>query len=248
MSRSGHPRRRCRRRCRGAFTLVELLVVTGIMAILIGILLPTVARARESARRASCLSNLRQVGMAMRFYAHDNRDQVPLGYRGNTKQFNSMVFSSTAKKYVLFGWLYNGGYMKTPAAFFCPSENDPRSMFATAENPWPPGDPAVQVYAGYGCRPEIKIPDDPASFVLTGISLPRLNRFKNRAVFADLTATPARVDTRHRVGINVLYGDGSAKWVYRKVFDAELQQCVAIDITGKWNAPQDTIWQSLDRE
>ena len=231
-----------------AFTLVELLVVIGVIAILIGILLPTIARARESARRASCLSNLRQVGMAMRFYAHDNRDQVPLGYRTNTKQFNSMVYSNTAKKFVLFGWLYNGGYMKTPAVFFCPSENDPRSMLNTLENPWPPGDPAFQVYAGYGCRPEVKIPDDPASFLLTGVSLPRLNRFKSKAVFADLTATVARVDTRHVRGINVLFGDGSAKWADRKLFDAPLRECVAIDITGKWNPQQDEIWASLDRQ
>ena len=238
--------RRGRHPC--AFTLVELLVVIGIIAVLIGILLPTVARAREQARRASCLSNLRQVGMAMRFYAYDNRDQVPLGYRTNTKQFNSMVYSNTAKKFVLFGWLYNGGYMKVPSVFFCPSENDTRSMLATAENPWPPGDPAFQVYAGYGCRPEIKIPDDPASFMLTGISLPRLNHFRNTAVFADLTATVSRVETRHRVGINVLFGDGSAKWVYRKVFDADLAPCVAIDLTGKWNPQQDAIWASLDQQ
>src|SRR5688500_10862952 len=203
------------RRFHPGFTLVELLVVIGVIAILIGILLPTIARARECARRASCLSNLRQVGMAMRFYAYDNRDQVPLGYRTNTKQFNSMVYSNTAKKFVLFGWLYNGGDMKVPSGFFCPSENGTRSMLPPPASPWPPGDPAFQVYAGYGCRPEVKIPDDPASFLLSGVALPRLNRFKRKAVFADLTATVSRVDTRHRVGINALYGDGSAKWIYR---------------------------------
>ena len=65
-------------RSRAAFTLVELLVVIGIIAILISILLPTIARAQEASRRVNCLSNLRQVYTAFHFYADENRDQVPL--------------------------------------------------------------------------------------------------------------------------------------------------------------------------
>src|SRR6195952_628239 len=87
-----------RRRLKEGFTLVELLVVIGIISVMIGILLPALGRAREASRRAECLSNLRQVGVAFRFYALDNRDQVPLGYRSGNMQFNSMVFSNTAKK------------------------------------------------------------------------------------------------------------------------------------------------------
>jgi prepilin-type N-terminal cleavage/methylation domain-containing protein/prepilin-type processing-associated H-X9-DG protein len=235
-------------RTRHAFTLVELLVVIGIIAILIGILLPTISRARESARRASCLSNLRQVGMAMRFYAYDNRDQVPLGYRTGNKQFNSMARGSN-NRLVLFGWLYAGGYMKVPSVYYCPSDNDPRSMFNTDINPWPPapdGAPGIQIFEGYGLRPQIEIPDDSYQLVLLGLSLPRLNRFRNKAVTADLTAIPARVDTRHVRGINVLYGDGSAKWVDRKAFDADLAKCVSVNAI--WNARQDAIWAALDQQ
>src|SRR4051812_22817807 len=56
----------------GAFTLVELLVVIGIIAILVAILLPTVSRARSMSRRTACLSNLRQVGTAIHDYANAN--------------------------------------------------------------------------------------------------------------------------------------------------------------------------------
>ncbi len=65
------------RRPRG-FTLIELLVVIAIIALLIGILLPALGRARESARTAKCLSNVRQMSIAMNGYAHDSRGWYPV--------------------------------------------------------------------------------------------------------------------------------------------------------------------------
>jgi prepilin-type N-terminal cleavage/methylation domain-containing protein/prepilin-type processing-associated H-X9-DG protein len=66
---------------RRAFTLIELLVVIAIIAILAAILFPVFARARENARRASCLSNLKQIGLGIMMYAQDYDDAYPMSQR-----------------------------------------------------------------------------------------------------------------------------------------------------------------------
>ncbi|MDB5323212.1 MAG: hypothetical protein JWN40_4843 [Phycisphaerales bacterium] len=108
-----------------AFTLIELLVVIGILALLIGILVPTISKARESSRTAACLMNLRQLTAAAYSYTADhNQFIIPVG--------NSQVGGSS---YWWCNILVDGKYVPAPSdpnpgmqpqmrgAFFCPSGN-----------------------------------------------------------------------------------------------------------------------------
>ena len=94
-----------------SFTLIELLVVIAIIAFLIGIMVPTVAGARERARRIKCLSNLRQIGIGMKMYAYDNNGYCP-------DKAGSINYCSDHLK-LLSNVLANVGQI-----FACPSDKD----------------------------------------------------------------------------------------------------------------------------
>ncbi|MEA2707740.1 MAG: hypothetical protein QOF78_341 [Phycisphaerales bacterium] len=130
---------RSRHRHPHAFTLVELLVVIGIIAILISILLPTLNRAREAAKRTACLSNLRQISDLFKLYGVQYKDATPIGYSGTAKQVSYLMNNngtSTPHTVTALGFLAMAGLCKSPRVLYCPSEQDILFQYDTSQNVW----------------------------------------------------------------------------------------------------------------
>jgi prepilin-type N-terminal cleavage/methylation domain-containing protein/prepilin-type processing-associated H-X9-DG protein len=104
---------------RRGFTLIELLVVIAIIAILAAILFPVFARAREQARKASCQSNLKQIGLAIAMYVQDYDETYPMAYMGYAAP-NPDWFGNN-NSYSQYWYMIFQPYVKNKQLFVCPT-------------------------------------------------------------------------------------------------------------------------------
>jgi prepilin-type N-terminal cleavage/methylation domain-containing protein/prepilin-type processing-associated H-X9-DG protein len=277
------------------FTLVELLVVIGIIAVLIGILLPALNKAREGAKRAQCLSNLRQIGQMMYVYAGSYKDQVSLGTLSSGEQMAYMVYSGAPlDPWPSWGQYVRHGLIKAPKILYCPSEESNFYGYDEVNNPYranPDRPPVASTRGGYLMRafatfesegstvtppatPGPGSPDNvmgyraiwwraadaPDKYPLVDgtrtpdgrngrqwAPFPKLTKFKKQALVADIFSAPERgIDSRHKKGLNVLYQDGSARWVDRSLIQDQLAPLTTA-FSGNNNKAIRTMWLRFDQ-
>jgi prepilin-type N-terminal cleavage/methylation domain-containing protein/prepilin-type processing-associated H-X9-DG protein len=247
-----------KRPIRYGFTLIELLVVIAIIAILAAILFPVFARARENARRASCQSNLKQIGLAVMQYLQDYDEYYP----------RSVSYNSSLPPTGQTPWLGAGAwswgeitypYHKSTQILFCPgggSSTNPiafnyganRRIMAVQTAAGSANDPIIHSAAIVAASKTYLIMDAgvyqvqvthaltvPPGPTGTNQYIPGLADAKGEtSVVANDFARKDCQSGRHFGGINMVFADGHAKWLKTSVVHAEAKK-VAPELYGAWS-------------
>jgi len=174
MVRSSKPRR--------GFTLVELLVVIGIIAVLIGILLPVIGKARRQANTTPCMASLRSLGQTLAIYTSENRGSYPYSYYTSNSPVGGVTAEGDSNSSVYVWWSVLRSYMRRGGspdnsivdasgneiasrfmkAFSCPEGHDPEAgcdfgtnmvIFPEMNNETYPASQSVNTKAPFGCKP-----------------------------------------------------------------------------------------------
>ncbi len=223
-------------RQRDGFTLIELLVVIAIIAILAAILFPVFAKAREKARQASCLSNIKQMAIASMGYVQDYDECYPLGYRGSSGEYDPVRNTTVASGAWLAWFTQIYPYVKNVQVYTCPSN---RGQVDYSYNPYlmPRGYAALTPLA----LSQVTASADTIMYFDANAGASRPCGYPwvvNARTSPDCEAKPAAdyltfKYARHNGGCNIAFADGHGKWLQNSQFAFYY---------GTTSAPYTTLW------
>jgi prepilin-type N-terminal cleavage/methylation domain-containing protein len=240
------------KRCRnGGFTLVELLVVIGIIATLAALLTPALASAKSRVMRITCTNNLRQHGLGLALYSDTFDGKLPPAV------FNPEVntWSGPYHSYFLYygpagkpvditkpmnlGYLYTTKFVSTPATFYDPGLRHPDLLkirfemrnYMSDQYAWPKADDiAAQVRGNYMYYPQSESPafkemaDDQEGWTLVATNISQVSA--RRTMVTDLIytlRTRPHISPQGPIGLNALWGDTHVSFsTSKRAFDPEL--------------------------
>jgi prepilin-type N-terminal cleavage/methylation domain-containing protein/prepilin-type processing-associated H-X9-DG protein len=200
---------------RRGFTLIELLVVIAIIAILASILFPVFGRARENARRSSCLSNMKQLGLGFMQYTQDYDERLPLAEHGTPATggpgwiyYTVFPARDTAKAYRPdSGSLYP--YIKSVQVYVCPSDTKGQN----SGNSYSMNSCATDDASGFAVGKSLAAFEETSKWMLLSEESETGNLATGSPddAYQDLNAKNV-ISSRHLEGSNVTFMDGHVKW------------------------------------
>lgn len=200
------------------FTLIELLVVIAIIAILAGMLLPALNKAREKARAIKCVANLKQLGTAVTMYADMYNGYAPANQQNYPNMSSMQIWNAVLVKEDL---------LKVSAVFYCPSQYPGKALWPMTDANWS--------YWTYGMRPQTSNGSDyqnkhfrisgtqikdqyadkiysPSNFYLFSDSVKTTDANKSQCnVFFTGIVHANKIHLRHSKFANMWFADGSAR-------------------------------------
>jgi prepilin-type processing-associated H-X9-DG protein len=197
-----------RRGASGAFTVIELAVVAGIITLLAALLLPAMTKARNSARIAQCQSNLRQIATAIFSYCQHYDGCIPAVTPSPTNQ----VWNNAAGAPDSLGVLVTQGYLPEAETLFCPLDTTNSAQVDGARIGMPAGKAGGDAYCSYLYRQQCV---GSGTFHIESLGRNPAGQLM-RALALDVSCPPWPEPAHSGLSVNILFHDGSVKILENK--------------------------------